>query len=206
MTYINVIIHSIKTVRPICLSVTIRLRPMNCSVVAIAGHIGGIAIKRVPGDKSLLKRRRIWIIQITPRRNFQGIPKSVPVGVFEGIVCQHHRKVTFHCGVIFVLGLDADGVSRGVRFVIEGGGCFERTIGLEGEKGIVTIPCPAYEVVSQSRVGIRIGGIELANHGSDRLVLGDSQGCRGIEVGGRSVDLLERDSKTMCLVPPSGIQ
>ena len=63
--------------------------------------------------------------------------------------------------------LNTDRVGRGVGFEIEGGGGLERTVGLEGKEGIVTVPWPAYEVVGQSRIGIWISGIELAHYGAD---------------------------------------
>ena len=47
---------------------------------------------------------------------------------------QHHRKITLHGGVLFVLGLHADGIGRGVGFEIESGSGLERTVGLEREE------------------------------------------------------------------------
>ena len=100
---------------------------------------------------------------------------------------QDDRKVPFHRGVELVLGLHADGIGRAIAFVIEGGYRLERTVGLKGEEGIVGVPCPADEVVSQGRPGIRIGRVEVTDDGADGLVLGDGEGCGGVEVGGGRV-------------------
>ena len=58
--------------------------------------------------------------------------------------------------------LHSNEISRGVGFVIESGGGAEGAVGIEGEKGIVSIPRSAHQVVSQNRIGIGIGCIELS--------------------------------------------
>ena len=90
------------------------------------------------------------------------------------LALQSHRKVAFHRGVEFILGLHADGVSRGVGFVIESGRGLERSVGLE-RRGIVPVPCPAHQLVGQGRPGIRVGRVEFTYDGADRLVLGDGE-------------------------------
>ena len=90
---------------------------------------------------------------------------------------QGHREVAFHRCVELVLGLHADGVGRGVGFVIESGRGLERSVGLERKEGIVAVPGAADEVVGRGG-GIRIGGVELTYDGSDWLVLGNGEGVR----------------------------
>ena len=68
----------------------------------------------------------------------------LPGGIFVN-AGQGYREVPFDRGVELVLGLDADGISRGVGFVVESGRGLERTVGLEGEEGIVAVPCPAHQ-------------------------------------------------------------
>ena len=57
------------------------------------------------------------------------------------------------------------------------------------------ITCPTHQVVSQSRVGVRIGGVEFTYNRTDGLVLGDSQGSGDVKVARWSRNLLEREAK-----------
>ena len=87
----------------------------------------------------------------------------VPVQILDNVV-KYHRKISFHRCIGFVFRFHADGKGRGVGFIIKCGGGLERTVGLEGEKGIVTIPDPDDQMVGQSGIGIRIGCIEFSNN------------------------------------------
>ena len=102
----------------------------------------------------------------------------------------HHREVAFHRGVVFVLGLHPDGVSRGVGFVVESGRRFEGTVGFEREEGIVCIPYSAHELVGKRRPGIRIGRIEFPHHRADRLVLDNGKRGDGVKTGGYMIGIL----------------
>ena len=55
-------------------------------------------------------------------------------------VGQRYREVTVEGCIVFVADLDADGIGRGVAFVIEGGGGLERTVLIERKEGIVPVP------------------------------------------------------------------
>ena len=107
--------------------------------------------------------------------------------VFPGIINQINSEISFHRCIGFVFRYHADGKGRGVGFIIKCGGGLEGAIGLEGKKGIIPVPCPAYEVVGQRRVGIWISGVELAHYGADWLILGEGEGCGRVEVGGGGV-------------------
>ena len=102
-------------------------------------------------------------------------------------VRQGHRKAALHGGVQIVLGLYAYGIGRGIGFEIKGGVCLERTVGIERKERVVGIPCPTGQVVGQGGINVRIGRIEFPNDRTDRLVLGNGQGCASIEIGGRIV-------------------
>ena len=97
-------------------------------------------------------------------------------------ISQRHSKVAFYRGIVLVLGLHADRVGRRISLVIESRCGLEGAIGLEGEEGIVSIPCPAYELVGQSSVGTWISGFELAHDGAHGLVLGDPDWSRYIGI------------------------
>ena len=58
------------------------------------------------------------------------------VGILQG-----HREVPFRRGIVLILDLYADGISRSIGFVIEGCGRAEGTVGIEG-KGVVPSPAP----------------------------------------------------------------
>ena len=82
--------------------------------------------------------------------------------------------------------LYADGVSRGVGFVIESCGGAEGTVIIEGKQNYFR---PLLRLLGgKSRWHwYRIGGVELSNDGADGLVLGESQRSGGIEIGGDGV-------------------
>ena len=61
------------------------------------------------------------------------------------------------------------------------------------------IPRTAYQVIGQGGVGIRIGGVELAHHRANRLVLDNGEGSGGVKVGGwiRNLPIGEAESKVI---------
>ena len=55
---------------------------------------------------------------------------------------QKDRKVAFRRGVMLVLDLNTDGITRSVRFVIESDRAPERAVGLQSKEGIIPVPTP----------------------------------------------------------------
>ena len=158
-------------------------RPM----VPVPRHVRCVSVEGIPSDQSKIESRLACrVVRIRACRNLFGFCKTVSIGILGQVIGQRHRKVAFDRCVELVLNLYANGVSRGVGFVIEGGGGLERTIRIHREEG-VAVARTTHQVVGQSRPGIRIGCIEFTYDGPDRLVLGEGEGSGGGEVGGRLV-------------------
>ena len=92
---------------------------------------------------------------------------------------------------MFVFDLYADGIGRGVGFVIESVGGLEGAVRFERKKGIVSVAGSTHQRVGQDCVGIRIGGVELAHGGTDWLVFGDGEGSSEVQVGRNGLGILD---------------
>ena len=93
-------------------------------------------------------------------------------------VGQGDREVSFHGGVVVVLGFHPDRISRCIGFVIESHRGLQRSVRFEHEERVVSVPHSADQTVAQGRSRIRIGRIDLAHHRSDRFVFRNRQSIR----------------------------
>ena len=142
-------------------------------MVSIAGHIGGIPIKGIPGDEAKIEAWFVGcIIWVCTCGNFIGFAESIPIGIFGYVIGQRDRKIAFHRGVEFVLGLHSDGISRGVGFVIEDSGGLEGAVGIEREEGIVSVPHSIGQGKNKAVVSIPVDAPEISYVGKGGKVFG----------------------------------
>ena len=96
----------------------------------------------------------------------------VPVEVFH-LIKQGNKKNSFQFRSMLIAYPDANGIGRGIGLEVKSEKGDQRTIGINGKKGIVIGSVPIDQGEAKGGIGIGIGGSELTDHGMRGLVFED---------------------------------